>query len=381
MTLTLPRALSGSGWWTHLVVWGIFFAAIGLLAARGQDTKPRLDVTIGGPVSNSVTSSPAAGVDEKGPATPGTLGARKPRQRATRPEDKSKRQDKPAQQVPRAEPPETPTVSRRGGELYERLLRSTAWVVIRSAADPDSLRWGTGWVLDAERRLLITNQHVVSGGADAPDQVAPDDEVRVYFPQRRQGELVTDRGTYLEQHEPVLAEIFDVHVLRDLAVLRLASLPPGTTAVELARHGARPGDSVHSLGNPGASDALWVYTSGTVRQVYRARSTYEHGMVRDFLRVETQSPTNPGDSGGPVVNEQGELVAVNQGYTEGRLISWFIDVSEVRDYLASLEPYWAPASAEAFNDRGVHYYECGRYDRAAADFTEAIVRDAKLADA
>jgi hypothetical protein len=52
--------------------------------------------------------------------------------------------------------------------------------------------------------------------------------------------------------------------------------------------------------------------------------------------VETQSPTNQGDSGGPLMNDRGELVGVTQGYnTGGQLMSLFVDVTEVRNFLAA----------------------------------------------
>jgi S1-C subfamily serine protease len=47
--------------------------------------------------------------------------------------------------------------------------------------------------------------------------------------------------------------------------------------------------------------------------------------------VETDSPINPGDSGGPVVNDRGEVIAVVSGWdTRVRNVTWTIDVSEVR---------------------------------------------------
>ena len=41
----------------------------------------------------------------------------------------------------------------------------------------------------------------------------------------------------------------------------------GVPVLRLASRSARPGDIVHSIGNPGASDAAWLYTKGEVRQV------------------------------------------------------------------------------------------------------------------
>jgi S1-C subfamily serine protease len=62
----------------------------------------------------------------------------------------------------------------------------------------------------------------------------------------------------------------------------------------------------------------------------------DHNEIHNFEAqvVETTSPVNPGDSGGPLLNGQGELVAVTQGgvSTQGT-ISYFIDVSEVRTVL------------------------------------------------
>ncbi len=50
--------------------------------------------------------------------------------------------------------------------------------------------------------------------------------------------------------------------------------------------------------------------------------------------IETQAPTNPGDSGGPVIDERGQLAGVVCGYSPGhRLVSLNIDVREVRSFL------------------------------------------------
>src|SRR5439155_24634916 len=82
---------------------------------------------------------------------------------------------------------------------------------------------------------------------------------------------------------------------------------------------------------------LWVYTSGTVRQVYHKQwKAMGMNMIFDLEAqvVETQSPTNAGDSGGPLVNDRGELVGVTQGGATGaQLLSTFIDLSEAVDFI------------------------------------------------
>src|SRR5207249_3390857 len=101
-----------------------------------------------------------------------------------------------------------------------------------------------------------------------------------------------------------------------LALIKLDFLPPGAKVVPLAKKSVSPGQRVHSIGNPGKSEGMWVYTSGTVRQVVRMKwtvRTEEDKLTLEAKVVQTQSPTNPGDSGGPLLNDNAELVGVTQG--------------------------------------------------------------------
>ena len=54
-------------------------------------------------------------------------------------------------------------------------------------------------------------------------------------------------------------------------------MPDGVPELVLAKASAEPGQSVHSIGNPGGSGALWVYTPGKVRQVYPKKWTAKLG--------------------------------------------------------------------------------------------------------
>jgi hypothetical protein len=81
------------------------------------------------------------------------------------------------------------------------------------------------------------------------------------------------------------------------------------------------------------SERYWVYTEGKVRQVYRKNMRFASGLFVKARVVETQAPINPGDSGGPVVNGDGELVGVASSYRlDAQLISNCIDVTEVRRF-------------------------------------------------
>jgi hypothetical protein len=104
--------------------------------------------------------------------------------------------------------------------------------------------------------------------------------------------------------------------------------------VELAAKAPRPVQQVHSIGNSGASEALWVYSSGTVRQVYDKRFALAGGQVVEAGVLETQSPINPGNSGGPLVNDDGQLVGlVSASRRDAALVSLGIGVGELRALL------------------------------------------------
>jgi S1-C subfamily serine protease len=237
-----------------------------------------------------------------------------------------------------------------GGEkIYRQSLRSIVWIL--SPRGGGVMSSGTGSLIDATKKLVITNYHVVG----------ENDSVIVVFPAYRNGnKLITERSHYLQLVQKgggIKGKVEHRDTNHDLAVLRLDAVPVGTVPLRLARDSASPGQRVHSIGNPGRSDALWCYTSGTVRQVYHkkwnvsgeGRKTYAF----DAEVVETQSPTNPGDSGGPLLNDHGEIVAITQGTAVGaQLISLFIDITEARTFLASKKslPKHAPVLVRAEGD-------------------------------
>ena len=66
----------------------------------------------------------------------------------------------------------------------------------------------------------------------------------------------------------VVRYLHECHSAAYLALLRAEKLPEGTPALKLAKDPVGPGETVHALGNPGASGALWAYTPGSVKARY-----------------------------------------------------------------------------------------------------------------
>src|SRR5262245_41802187 len=129
-------------------------------------------------------------------------------------------------------------------KIFQHTLRATALVITPNVGT------GTGWVVDQSNRLLITNHHVVEN----------QDKVLVQFPLFRDGRLVVEKSAYKDERG-LRGKVVDTDVARDLAVIQLIDpLPEGTVELKLAAESAEPTDRIHSLGNPSASDGLWVYT-------------------------------------------------------------------------------------------------------------------------
>ncbi len=212
-----------------------------------------------------------------------------------------------------------------GEDVFKRLVRSSVFI-----AKEDG--FGSGFVVSAEQRLVVTNFHVVGNGKT----------VSAVFPiYDAAGELVTDAARYKAEggRIGIRGEVIAKQASCDLALIRLERLPPKTTAVTLAGKPAAAGASVYSVGGSGLEEnLLWRLTKGTVRGRSHRVKEAPFGTLNCMV-LETDSPVNPGDSGGPVMNDRGAVVAVvSHGALDQRQISGNIDAEEVRKFLAANAP-------------------------------------------
>jgi len=271
----------------------------------------------------------------------------------------------PSARIAKGETRSRPKLSKE--EIARRLKFSTCWIT-------DGVH-GTGWVVDARQRLVVTNYHVVENMR----------QIRVYFPVQTDGEWVNDPDYYRNQVKPIDAKLIHADDDADLAVIQLERLPERIVALPLAENSPAQGSQLHTLGAyTNGSSALWTYTFGHVRLVGSGRTALG-GRTRI---VEAQLDFNKGNSGGPIVNDAGELVAVVEGYRNRgrsgsavRNVSVAIDIKPVRRYVQETLPLVSPATAEQFVKRGIGYTELERYDAAIQDFTAAIKRNETFAPA
>jgi S1-C subfamily serine protease len=148
---------------------------------------------------------------------------------------------------------------------------------------------GTGIVVDAAKGLVLTNAHVIAGATSVKATVGS-----------------------TESNARVLGQA----PCEDLAVLQLSPKPAGLKAAKLGKASSvSSGDKVVAMGYPGSfesdvSERRLQGTDGTVSSG-AAPGTIADDLPKYPALIQHTSPISPGNSGGPLFNEKGEVVGVN----------------------------------------------------------------------
>ncbi len=237
-----------------------------------------------------------------------------------------------------------------GNPVYRKVAPSTV-----AFAGPRGAAIGSGVLIDADRRLVLTAHHVVNAVADGRLRVG------VFFPRRDGARVVTDAYEYAKAYRKdpdsliIGGKIVAFDPVKDLALVQLDRVPDGIKAIPLAADEPEPGETIHVIGNStGGRGGVFGYNRGYVRNAFL------HGKgAYCFFALCHQSPTNRGDSGGPVVNDDGELVAIISHGTTGsgdveQVVDYSVHLRELRAFVAgkttTKEPCQLP-SGESFTLR------------------------------
>ncbi len=169
---------------------------------------------------------------------------------------------------------------------------------------------GTGFVIDAARRLVLTNAHVIAG---------------------RNAALKAQVGNDTSTTTPV--RIVGVAPCDDLAVVKLVDPIPNLKALPLGTKAKiSPGDQVTVMGFPGSLQsgsgvgqaATVLPNTGTVSQADIQVNTdssepnFDPDLPAYQSMIVHQAPVNHGDSGGPLLNANGEVIGINTLTNEGQ---------------------------------------------------------------
>jgi putative serine protease PepD len=171
---------------------------------------------------------------------------------------------------------------------------------------------GSGFVIDKAGHI-VTNYHVVRGASS----------IQVSF----------------SNNERIKAKVVGVDPSTDVAVLKvdvksraLKSLPLGNSDA------VRVGDQVIAIGNPFGLDRS--VTAGIVSAVHRRIEAPNRLSISHA--IQTDAALNHGNSGGPLLNAQGQVIGVNAqietgGPSQGNVgIGFAIPINTVKDVAAEL---------------------------------------------
>jgi len=174
---------------------------------------------------------------------------------------------------------------------------------------------GTGFIISSEDGLILTNKHVVS-----------DTEAEY--------SVITNDG---EKYD---AEVLARDPFNDIAILKIEA--PHLIEISLGDSDKlKIGQTVIAIGN-----ALGEYrntvTKGVISGISRKVIAGDaHGSSEVLENViQTDAAINFGNSGGPLINLQGEVIGINTAINvEGQLIGFAIPVNQAKQVIESVKKY------------------------------------------
>ena len=207
----------------------------------------------------------------------------------------------------------TTNTARANPEIYKNTMPAMAWVI--SPIDAKSEMHGTGVVVDTEKKQVVTAYHIVEERTD----------VVLVFPIAKDHKYVTDADYYVKNHLSVRGKVVAKDAKKDLAVVAVEKLPDGVKALPLAKASPKAEETVHVVGNSRKYDeTLWNYREGMVKDVGLPGFELRDGNGEALRNVAARTITidvaaDHGDSGGPVLNNKGEVVAITSAIVPGKM--------------------------------------------------------------
>ena len=158
------------------------------------------------------------------------------------------------------------------------------YTVVISAKGASGVSTGTGFVL-TEDGYIATNYHVIEDT----------DTITVKF----------YNGT------AAVAEVIGFSEIDDIAVIKVSANGLYTAKIGSSDE-VKDAQNVYAVGTPAGEEYAWSVTKGIVSFAQRDVKIYDDEgiLVKKMKLIQTDTPVNPGNSGGPLVNTDGEVLGI-----------------------------------------------------------------------
>ena len=185
------------------------------------------------------------------------------------------------------------------GEVYNQCAPAVVYIAVYDASGR-VLQTGSGFFIDSDG-TLVTNYHVVEGGASA-------------------------KVTTMDNRVYDVAGIYDFDESADIALLKVSG--SGFSSLQVSTGEVSAGDTVYAIGSPlGLSNTI---SSGIVSNASR--------VYKGMTYIQVTAPISSGSSGGALIDAKGRAIGITSGefYSDTNM-SQNLNIAVPLSYLSRLE--------------------------------------------
>lgn len=221
-----------------------------------------------------------------------------------------------------------------GVKIRNMISPSLVRIAIGKNVDPDHNGWGTGFFISD--KYIVTNHHVISPYYELYAAEFGDDETYdiFWFESALNTEVTVNYSSV--GNDSVNGVVVQDWPEVDLAVVEIQSTDAKRTPLKLAdEEHVQQGMKIYAAGFPGIgsgslldSDNISI-SSGILSKIMRDSEGLLVTNSIPFLKLSYDSITNPGNSGGPVVDKYGNVIGIHNSSSVNGIGFYGIHVREL----------------------------------------------------